>query len=192
VVVESIMGGAFQLLGQERDQDTISVQEVADRAGVAIGSLYDYFRDRRTLLVALAAKVTEDNRHEFEGILDATVELSLEEGVGRIVDFCFATLTSEKRVQRALLKIAYTTGLMPTVAESTQVAASALANALRNRSDVQVADVDLAAWTLTHTMMGVVHTIVWEDEPRCTREALRAELVRMYCGWLRGERHSLS
>jgi hypothetical protein len=38
------------------------------------------------------------------------------------------------------LKIAHAAGLMPTI---------------------HVADVDLAAWTLTHTMMGVAHTLIW-------------------------------
>lgn len=111
-------------------------------------------------------------------------------GVGRIVEFCFAQFTERKRVPRAVLKIAHAVGLMPTVAQSTDVAAVSLANALRRRTDVHVTDCDVAAWTMTHTMMGVVHTLIWMDEPRCSSEALRAELIALYSAYLGGSSRS--
>jgi AcrR family transcriptional regulator len=186
-VVEAILGGAAELLHKERSEERISVQEIADRAGVAIGSLYDYFRDRRSLLAALMAKATEDNRDAFDEVLDATGELSMEDAIRSIVDFSFATFASDKHVKRVLLNVAHAVGMMPTLAQATNVAVESLANALRKRTDVRVADPDLAAWTLTHTLMGAVHTAIWEDEPKCSTEALREELVTVYCRYLRGD-----
>jgi AcrR family transcriptional regulator len=188
-VVEAILGGASDLLDGERNEDDVTVQEVADRAGVGIGSLYDYFRDRRSLLAAFAAKATEDNRLAFEKVLAGTDALPLEEGVRCIMDFCFAQFTEKKRAPRAVMRIAYAVGLMPTVAQSTDVAAVSLANALRRRKDVHVTDCDVAAWTMTHTMMGIVHTLVWMDEPSYSSETLRAELITLYSGYLGGARH---
>jgi AcrR family transcriptional regulator len=183
-VVEAILGAASERLSRSGDEDDVTVQDVADRAGVGIGSLYDYFRDRRSLLSALAAKVTEDNLHAFEALLETTAPLSLEESVGKLVDFCFATYTSNKRIPRAVLKIAHSIGLMPTLAQSQTVFADSLATALRKRTDVHVADIDVAAWMVTQAMMGVMHTLVWQDEPTISNEALRRELVTLSCKYL--------
>ncbi len=185
-VVEAILGAASERLMREGDEERVTVQAVAERAGVGIGSLYDYFGDRGNLLAAIAAKVTEDNRHAFEALLASTAELSIEEGVGRVVDFCIARFATRKRGPRAILKIAHAVGMMPTVAASTDVAAEALARTMKARNDIRVPDVDLAAWTATHAMMGVFHTLIWEDD-HPPIPAIRAELVTMISGYLAGE-----
>ncbi|MBX3208665.1 MAG: TetR family transcriptional regulator [Labilithrix sp.] len=184
-VVEAILGAASERLSRSGDEEDVTLQEVANRAGVGIGSLYDYFRDRRSILSALAAKVTEDNLRAFEDVLQSTHELSLEEGVGKIVDFCFATYTANKRVPRAVLKIAHSIGLMPTLAESQTVFAESLAAALRRRDDVAPRDLHLTAWTITQAMMGVMNTLVWQDEPTHTEAELRSELIALFCKHLR-------
>ena len=106
----------------------------------------------------------------------------MEGGVRRIVDFCFTRFTSDKRGPRAVLKVAHAIGLMPTIAQRTDIAAESLASALRNRTDVHVADVDRAARVMTHTMMGVAHTLIWQDSPKWSSEPPRAEMVALSCG----------
>ena len=73
-----------------------------------------------------------------------------------MVDFCFETYTSNKRVPRAVLKIAHSIGLMPTLAQSQTVFSESLAASLRKRKDIRVHDIDLTAWTITQAMMGVI------------------------------------
>ena len=75
------------------------------------------------MLAAVVAKVAEDNRRAFLAVLEKTVTDSREAGVRRIVDFCFTRFTGDKRGTRAILKVAHTVGLMPTIAQSTDVAA---------------------------------------------------------------------
>ena len=75
-VVEAILGAASERLVVEGDEERVTVHAVAERAGVGIASLYDYFGDRGNLLAAIAAKVTEDNRHAFEAMLASTADLS--------------------------------------------------------------------------------------------------------------------
>lgn len=168
---------------REGDEERITVHAVAERAGVGIASLYDYFGDRGNLLAAIAAKVTEDNRHAFEAMLASTAELSIEEGVGRVVDFCIARFATSKRGPRAILKIAHAVGMMETVAASTDVAAEALARTMKARKDIRVPDIDVAAWTTTHAMIGVFHALIWEDN-HPPLPAIRAELVTMISGYL--------
>ena len=185
-VVEAILGAATERLSRSGDEEELTLQEVANRAGVGIGSLYDYFSDRRSILAALAVKSTEDNLRAFEALLESAHELPLDESVGRVVDFCFETYTSNKLIPRAVLKIAHSIGLMPTLAQSQTVFAESLATSLRKRQDVGVQDIGLAAWTITQAMMGVIQTLVWQDEPKHSQVELRAELVALFGAHLRG------
>ena len=179
-VVEAILHAAAEKLARSGDEEDVTIQDVAARAGVGVGSLYDYFRDRRSVLSALTVKITEDNLRTFEDLLAKANGLPLDAAVALLVDFCFDTYASNKRIPRAVLKIAHSVGLMPALAQSQTVFARSLAAWLRKRSDVTAPDVDLAAWTVTQAMMGVVHTLVWQDEPPFAREAMRADLVRLF------------
>lgn len=185
-VVEAILGAAVEKLSRTGDEADITLQDVATRAGVGTGSLYDYFRDRRSLLAALAAKVAEDNLRKVEEVLASAQDLPLEEAVGRLVDFCFETYLSNRRIPRALMRLAHSLDLVPLHVQNQNVFAEALAAALRKRTDVTAPDIDLAAWTAVQSMMGLVGVMVWEDEDRHARAALRAELVRMYARQLGG------
>lgn len=185
-IVEAVLSAALEQLSREGTEDRVAVQGVADRAGVGVGSLYDYFGNRRNLLAAVAAKVAEDNRRAFQAVLERTATDTREEGIQRIVDFCITTFTADRRGLRAVMKVAHAVGLMPTIAQSTDVAAEALAEALRKRDDIHVDNVELAAWTMTHTMMGVAHTLVWQDVPRWSNDALRAEMGVLFSRYLAG------
>lgn len=185
-VVEAILVAALDKLSHGDDEGSITVQDVATRAGVGIGSLYDYFRDRQSLLAAAAAKVTEDNLRAFEGVLEDTKTMPLDEGVRTIVAFAIDTYTRDKRVPRALLRIAHTLNLMPTLAESQTIFTKSLADALRRRKDIHKdTDIDLSAWIMTQAMMGLVHTLIWQDEPTLSVDAMRDETVRMFVRHLR-------
>ncbi|AKU94937.1 Transcriptional regulator, TetR family [Labilithrix luteola] len=177
-MVEAILSAALERV-ERGGEDDVPLQEIANRAGVGIGSLYDYFRDRRSVLAALAAKMTEDNLRAFEALLIETEPLPLPESIERIVDFAFATYATNKQVPRGILKIAHSLGLMPTLAKSQSVFTESLATSLRRRKDITHPNIELAAWTVTQATMGVVHALIWEDQPTHEREALRADLVTL-------------
>jgi AcrR family transcriptional regulator len=50
-----------QLLERTDDSSGIAVRRVAERAGVGIGSLYDYFTSRENLFGELVVRLTDDN-----------------------------------------------------------------------------------------------------------------------------------
>jgi AcrR family transcriptional regulator len=56
-VVDGLLVAALDRLARADADDPLTLNEVAKKAGVAIGSLYDYFPDRTSLLSAAATKV---------------------------------------------------------------------------------------------------------------------------------------
>ena len=184
-VVEAILGATGERIASADGVDDVTVQQVAERAGVGIGSLYDYFRDRDGLLAGFAAKVTEDNLRDFQEILAATKDLALRESVERIVDHAFATYTESTKVPRTIMRIAFTLGFVPTVVDSQASFAEALSRSLAERTDVRPSlDHRAAAYVLTDSIMGVMLTQIWQKEEAVPRADVRRQLVDMTCMYL--------
>ncbi len=52
---------------------------------------------------------------------------------------------------------------------------------------MHVPDVEAAAYVATQSVMGLVHTLMWEREPRLARVAVRDVTVDMVSRYLAGE-----
>lgn len=96
-MVESVLQAAMKLLSEKDEDDETALHEIASRAGVGVGSLYDYFADRGSILSGVAAKVTEDNLRSFEAQLEASRREPLDVAVGQLIDLMFRTYLSDAR-----------------------------------------------------------------------------------------------
>jgi len=111
----------------------------------------------------------------------------LRVAIENIVDHALETYASDPPRSQSLLRLTMRLGLMPTLANSQARFAESLADALRHRSDVHVSDVDSAAWLVTQSMMGIVHTLVWDASPP-DRARLRDAAVELFTTALGGQR----
>jgi AcrR family transcriptional regulator len=186
-VVEAILTAASEALSRG-EEERATVEQIAQRAGVGIGSLYDYFDDRRSLLQSVAAKVTEDNRRELEKLCDASLSLPMEEAVRLFVDDLFERYVSRSSLARSVLRIAASTGLMPTVMESQLLFAQTLADMFRRRDDIHLEDPDVTAYAITNMSLGMVYSLIWTEESPFAHERLKEEMIRVWIHRLRGDR----
>ncbi|RYZ65134.1 MAG: TetR/AcrR family transcriptional regulator [Proteobacteria bacterium] len=179
-VVDAILTATREALSRGEREDRITLQWVAERAGVGIGSLYDYFGDRASVLAGLTAKLTDDNLRELEAELATTDTMALEPALTHLIDVIFEKYVPNPTLGRAILRVAHRIDLMPMLAENQTLFSKTLAAAFRRRSDLRLDDADLTAWTLTQTTMGVIHTMVWSGALPFSQDRLKAELVQMY------------
>ena len=175
-VVEAVLEAAAELL-PHGDDEQVTLNDIAARAGVGVGSLYDYFADRISVLSGLAAKITEDNLRAFEDQLEKSRHEPLPHAIRGIIDLMFDTYLGDVRIPRAVLRVAHRVGLMPTLAESQNAFATALAAHLRQRDDVRKDDLDVVAYVVTNMAMGVIHTSIWSENQPFTSQQLRKTLV---------------
>lgn len=184
-VVEAILGAVVDTISRGAHEERLTVEQIAARAGVGIGSLYDYFGDRKSVLSAVAAKLTEDNLEVLEARLAGSRERPLDVAVRDLVDYLFAIYLGDPKIPRAVLRVAHQIGLMPTLAASQTMFARTLAAALRERSDVRVEDAELTAWAMTNMTMGVIHTRIWHDDAPFADDVLKAEITKVWLAHLR-------
>ena len=64
---QALLDAAKRYLGQGNTD--VTIQQIADAAGVSVGSLYTYFGDKRELFDAAAADALMDNVPELERVL---------------------------------------------------------------------------------------------------------------------------
>jgi AcrR family transcriptional regulator len=163
----------------------VAMEKVAARAGVAIGSLYDYFQDRDGLLQALTSKVTADNFDAFRALLDGHATSSLEVTAGAIVDHMLTTYLDQRESSCAVLNAASAFRMMPLLAKTQNDFAKILGDALAKRTDVNT-DPHAAAFIITHSGMGIVHTLLWLEQGAPDRETLKRGLVEQSVRYLKG------
>jgi AcrR family transcriptional regulator len=190
-IVDSILRGALDRLASGGgDTAGLKIEDVAARAGVAIGSVYDYFPNREGLLASAVAKVTEENLEKFEAVLVRVRPLPLREAITEVVDFAFATYLDNHQLTRSFVRLADTNELFPVLVRSQDAVAQKLAADLARRDEVKVDDHDVAAWLLVNTLMGAIQVIVWDndDEPRLARERIKLAWIDMALAYLTSPR----
>ncbi len=177
-VVEAALVAAARALHHGAPEE-LTIQEIAKNAGIGVGSLYDYFHDRESIMAAVTAKVTEDNLAAFEALLARTHDMPLRPAVELIVDHAFQTYAKDVRFLRAVLRIAHEIGLMPQLAENQTSFAASMAKALRERTDVSHENLDEKTYVLTHSLMGVMNAGLWSETEAIPRERARETLITM-------------
>jgi AcrR family transcriptional regulator len=168
----------------DRGKESVSLSEIATRAGVGLGSLYDYFRDRDDLVASVVAKVTEENLANFESLVSELEARPMSEGIVRLVDETLKVYVRDPRMSRAALKIAHRLDLMPMLVEGQLLFARALTRLIEKQGDPAIPNKSAAAYVVTQAVMGIVMAQVWGEGSDTTNEQVRATCIDMLTRYL--------
>ena len=100
--VEAIMTATAQVL-VEHGYEGATTARVAERAGVSVGSLYQYYPNKEALVASLVEHHADEIVHVMEAALTDPPSLSLDEGLAAIVE----AGAKAHRISPALHKILY-------------------------------------------------------------------------------------
>jgi AcrR family transcriptional regulator len=180
---EAIVEAAAQIVG-ERGLAGFNTNAVAERAGVSIGSLYQYFPNKDALMVALIARQQQQQAARLEAAADMLAQASLEDTVRTLVraamhhhhdDAVFASAIDHEEAR------------LP-VHEAVDAAlhrGGAVLRALlqRHRNEIPGLNLDRAARTLPALVRAVVDS--WANLPEPQLAVAEDEAVRAVLGYLR-------
>lgn len=163
-----------------------TTNRIAERAGVSIGSLYEYFPNKDALLVALM----EAHIAEGQAILAAAAEevasagSPLREVAERLVRAMIDLHARDRALHRVLFEeVPLPPGVRRQLDTVERKIAANLADFLRHHPEVRVPNVDLAAMILVQAIEGLTHRLVVHGTPGET-EAQAAEFVRLTTAYL--------
>jgi AcrR family transcriptional regulator len=185
--VQVLLEAAAQVFERE-GYDGTTTDAIAERAGVSIGSLYQYFANKDAIVLALCYC------HAVEGLqLSAPLVSKLAqdpppavaEVIREVVRIAVASHSERPRLHRLLFEeMPLTRELQQTFAHEEAEIGSWLANYLRRAPGAAVANPELAAHLVQQTLFLAVHRFATNPPAGFTEQDCEHEIANMLVAYL--------
>jgi AcrR family transcriptional regulator len=183
-IVSAIVEAAERLLKLDSFAN-LSTNRIAEAAGVSVGSLYQYFPNKESIVAELARALDLRALSLLQARADQIGSAGTREAVHAFVDILFDARMGSLNLRRQLLEQVPRDWFME---ESTRVDAEVQAFVcafLRARSaEVDARNPELATFVLFHAVESVVEAAVAGRTASIEDGSLRRELVRLVLGYL--------
>lgn len=174
--VDAILTAALQLLESD-GVDQLTTNHVAERAGVSIGTVYQYFSDKQAILGALAERSAAAVRDSIAAMLIERPDLGT---VRPIVRALMRSFEGSPATRVALLDALFHHGGKGVLQQHHQAFFASIAGKTR----LQVALTPESAFVLTHAAISLLRAASAEPELGLDPDALENELVRLMEAYL--------
>lgn len=179
-VVNAILEAADELLSSSGDPERLSLQGIARRAGVGIGSLYDYFPNREKLLGAFLSKLTEHNYKAIEAQLDSMRDEPFDEALPKFVDATMTLyLSHPRRTRAAVLALARLGLVSPAATDRDRVAALIARRVCETFPGVEYERARLSLEVICDSVIGVIVGELWRTRTPEQQATVRAEVTSL-------------
>jgi AcrR family transcriptional regulator len=173
---------------EERGYAGATTNRIAERAGVSIGSLYQYFPNKESILAVLLEQHTQEVAETVEAIRRHVAE-EPHDLIGVLHHFVEAMIelhSKNPRLQHVLLDEApRPPHLKVRLRELDEAAMESAEVLLRGNPQVQIEDYRTAAYLAVQSIETLAHGFVVDPPDGVSRERLAAELVQMLVRYLR-------
>ncbi len=174
--VDAILTAALQLL-EAGGVEQLTTNQVAERAGVSIGTVYQYFADKQAILSALAQRSAASVRDGIAAMLIERPDLGT---VRPIVRALMTGFEGSLATRRALLDALFHRGGEGVLQQHHEAFFAAIAGKAR----LDVALTPESAFVLTHAAVSLLRAASAEPELGLDPAALEDELVRLMEAYL--------
>lgn len=182
--VEAILTAAARVL-VERGYAKMTTVAVAERAGVSVGSLYQYFPGKDALMAALFERHVESVAQITERAAEGGAGRSLEEDVDAQIGAMLAAKAADPRLSIALKSQVPMRRGYPSLRTLVDRMERLIRRSLEeHRREVAFGDLDLAAFILVSAVEGVMGAALERRPDLIEGSALRSALVRLAVAFL--------
>lgn len=180
----AILEGAAQIL-EAGGLAGFTTNAVAERAGVSIGTLYQYFADKNAILVALAKQQVELGLADIARALSDEIDPTPAGRVRAMVRASIHAFRGRQRARKAVMEAILTQGLhaelmMPVVAFIAQHSARVGVSP----QPVFATMTPLQMFVMSRAVIGVLRAAVLEEQPFFKSRPFEDELVRLVMAYL--------
>ena len=181
--VEAILTATAHIL-TESGAEKFTTNRVAEIAGVSIGSLYQYFPNKKALLFALAQQQAEQMIQLAQQHLTNVENLTIPEVIQQIVRAAIAAHSVNPRLHRVLHERISRDEVVPIGTEAQ------MQNLLRSfleqrRNQVQPKNLDLTVFIVSCTIESLIQRALLGSSPEWLKSGkLEQEITRLLSGYL--------
>jgi AcrR family transcriptional regulator len=174
--VEAIFDATFQLL-EAGGLENLTTNHIAQRAGVSIGTLYQYFAGKSEILAAMAQRRAEAARVRIAETLIAAPEVG---SVRPIVQALMATFEGSPETQKALLDALFDRGGDAVMLHHHQAFLAAIGGKAELNLDLSPESL----FVLTHAVAGLLRAAAAEPDLALSPAVLEDEFVLLMESYL--------
>jgi AcrR family transcriptional regulator len=184
--VKAILEATFRILRKE-GMAALTTTRVAEVAGVSVGSIYQYFPNKRSLVTALKLQYFERVTGRILAAIEAARGLPLAEAVRRVIGELLAAKRDNRDLALALKAPMAEIGGPSFIREAARLVSGSL-EALLRAADPTAPRPELATRVGVGALEGVIAAAV-EDSPASLADpAFEDELVALALGYLQARR----
>lgn len=175
-MVETILEAAARIL--EKDGfDGLTTNAIAGKAGISIGSLYEYFPNKEAILVAMARNILTEDEAVMAKAIEAALAVPGNDVVRSVVRALIGLFERKRDVRRMIMYVHVRLGLAEEQILPVQAIAGMVERLQGAIFGVPAAPVDpVKIFVLVRAVLGVVRSAFIEKSPLLTSDALRKSL----------------
>jgi AcrR family transcriptional regulator len=179
-LVDAILTATVRVLSSIGVEQATTTR-IAERAGVSVGSLYQYFGDRDELLGALVDRLVDENVARF--MKEVRSDVRPAERIETMVRAGVAHFLARRALYAPMLRYGPLLSRFSLVMAARERVRQTLAREIHAQAaEGSEIDPDTAAFVVINAFMGVVHVALHDKS--VMREELEDELVRLFTRYL--------
>jgi AcrR family transcriptional regulator len=162
----------------------LTTTRVAERAGVSVGTMYQYFPHKHALFYALNERYLHALAEKVENACRAQHGTSIDKMVEALVTTYWTAKTERPEVTRALYRSVLVLNNEPLIEAFSRRVDAATAAMLESASDAVFADLPTVNLTLLTTVFGTVRSVFERNLPATEATAVHRQLILMCNAYL--------
>jgi AcrR family transcriptional regulator len=183
-LVEALLAALARVLSQ-RDLQAATTNEIAQQAGVSIGSLYQYFPNKQALLAALIQKRAQADIDQGLTALAESPDQALEEVARRFVAKLVSHHRHNLKLYRVLLRAVPSLGQSSFVRRQAALARAQFQHFLETRqAELRNLNTDIASFVLGVSIEATLHAAILERPELLEDPAFERSLVELCTRYL--------
>lgn len=177
--VDLVLEATVRLL-ETGDIESLTTNAIAGKAGVSIGTLYQYFDGKQAILDALAQREVDGLIERVMAQMTATPPPGVEERARALVGAVLQTYGGRTRVHRLLMQHALSRGPGTRLNPLYSAIAGLIVDLPMRPGSLARRDVSPAdAFVVVHAVAGILRAFVTTPDPNVKRQDLEASLVKL-------------
>ncbi len=174
--IELILEAATRIIDKD-GLEGLTTNRIAEVAGVSIGTLYQYFRDKASIIEVLGQREMKTVTDNITATLVTPISGTPQEPARVLINCVFGAFGGRSRVHRVLLEHALQMGRATSVDSSPKLIANLLASAGVSRSGGQSLRFSPEeAFVITHAFTGVIRASIGSHANDLSREEIKNAL----------------
>jgi AcrR family transcriptional regulator len=176
--VDAIVEAAIQIL-QSDGEERLTTNRIAERAGVSIGSLYQYFADKEAIVEAVAERERDKVVSSILKTLSGVDAEDFEAVTREVIRTMVGAFARRRRARRIVLLTMLRRWQDTPDKGADEVAQFLVDAAVRTKAKDGRPVTPVSAFVLTRAMTGVIRTAVLENSPYLETKEFEDELVHL-------------